>query len=162
TFAYSVDATDLLAKPIEQFNQAGLKVDGHPIVVQGVDVPSGQAESQIRDGHLRPTVWMPASSLWTRLLNEHQNAFWAPSSPSMMRSPQVVAMWEPLARRLGWPHRAVRWSDLLRLARNDPSYRFGHTNPDFSTSGITALIAEYAAAAGHTPGGLTPGTIADG
>jgi Ca-activated chloride channel homolog len=155
TFVYTIDATDLLARPIDDFNRADVRVNGRRIVVTGVAIPSGQAEREIAAGRLRPVVWMPASSLWTRLLNGHQQALWAPSSPSFMRSPQVVAMWEPLARRLGWPRRSVRWIDLLRLARTDPGYRYGHTNPDFSTSGITALIAEYAAAAGHTAGGLT-------
>ena len=32
-------------------------------------VPSGEVETQIAQGRLRPTIWSPASSFWGRLLN---------------------------------------------------------------------------------------------
>ena len=155
TFVYTVDASALLQRPIADFNRAHITVDGHRVIVDGVALSSGEAERGIERGSTRPDIWMPASSLWTELLNGHQDVPWVTNQPSFVHSPQVVAIWQPLARRLGWPDRPVRVNDLLALARTDPNYRFGHTNPDFSTSGITALIAEYAVAAGHTAGGLT-------
>jgi Ca-activated chloride channel family protein len=106
-------------------------------------------------GTVKPEMWMPASSLWTGLFNSHNDAAWRLGGKPFVRSPQVVAIWEPLARKLGWPDKPVSWSDLLTLGRTDAEYRYGHTNPDFSTSGLNAMIAEYATVAGHTPGGLT-------
>ena len=37
-------------------------------------------------------------------------------NPSIVRTPLVIAMWESLARRLGWPNRQVGFSDVVRLA----------------------------------------------
>ena len=158
---YTIDANALLQRPIADFNHAHVTVDGHRVIVTGVALSSGEAERGIERGSTRPDVWMPASSLWTELLNGHKDAPWVTNQPSFVHSPQVVAIWQPLARRLGWPDQPVRLNDLLALARTDPNYQFGHTNPDFSTSGITALIAEYAVAAGHTAGGLTPAEVSD-
>jgi Ca-activated chloride channel family protein len=161
TFVYTIDADSLLAAPIAQFNRAHVTVDGHQVIVTGVALSSGEAERGIERGSTRPDIWMPASSLWTELLNGHQGAPWVTNQPSFLHSPQVVAIWQPLARRLGWPDQPVRLNELLALAQTDPNYRFGHTNPDFSTSGITALIAEYAGASGHTAGGLHTANISD-
>ena len=72
-------------------------------------------------------------------------------------------MWEPEARALGWPKKPLGWEDILREARNPTalgrfghpkwgSFRLGHTNPDFSTSGLSAIAAEYYAATGKTEG----------
>ena len=69
-------------------------------------------------------------------------------------SPQVIAMWEPLARALGWPQTKIGWKDILALATSSrgwadyghPEYgpfRLGHTNPGFSTSGLSAVASEY-------------------
>ena len=77
----------------------------------------------------------------------------------------MIAMWEPMARALGWPEKEIGFADLLRLARSGTGWeRFGrpqwggfklvHTNPDFSTSGLSAVVAEYYAATGKR-GGLT-------
>jgi len=160
-FVYSPDATGVVADQIAAFNKSGTTVDGHPIVVTADDVASGQAEQQLEDGSLQPNLWMPASSLWTDLLNKRSKTTGPLGGPSFVWSPQVVAIWEPLARRLGWPNPTVRWSDVLEVARTDPDYRFGHTNPDYSTSGLTAMIAEYANAAGHTAGGLVADDVSD-
>jgi Ca-activated chloride channel family protein len=63
-------------------------------------------------------------------------------------------MWEPLARALGWPQAKIGWRDILALATSSrgwadyghPEYdpfRLGHTNPGFSTSGLSAVASEY-------------------
>ncbi len=160
-FVYTPDAEELVVGPIKSFNKAGITVDGHPVRVVPTAMPSGETERGLAHGTTAADVWLPASSVWTGLLNHDAGATWAPPSPSLVHSPQVVAIWEPLAKRLGWPHRPVSWRDLLKLGATDPDYRYGHTNPDFSTSGLNAMIAEYAVATGHSPEGLTLADAAD-
>jgi len=75
-----------------------------------------------------------------------------------------------MARALGWPRRHLGFEDVLRLAR-DPqgwgryghpeygSFKLVHTNPDFSTSGLEAVVAEYYAATGKKEG-LRVGDVA--
>jgi Ca-activated chloride channel family protein len=159
SFAYSPEKTKLIAPLVKRYNaqQSG-------VFVEGQEVASGTAETGIARGKLRPTAWSPASSLWGRLLDhEADRSYVADQNPSLVRTPLVIAMWEPLARALGWPRKPVGWSTVLKLALDDrgwaaygrPQYgafKLGHTNPDFSTSGLSAVAAEYFTAAGKQEG----------
>lgn len=127
-----------------------------------------------------PVIWTPASSTWATLLNEHVKAAGHPAMAydrtSIARTPLVIAMPTTMAETLGWPDEEVGWSDLLAMARVDlrpgctadvappemreavgawcahdwGELRLGKTNPDESTSGLHALIAQAYAAAGKT------------
>ncbi|HEX6713921.1 MAG TPA: VWA domain-containing protein [Thermoleophilaceae bacterium] len=172
TFAYSPEKEVLALPLIKQFNKQGVKVGGRPVFVEAQNVSSGDAETKIAKGQLKPTAWSPASSLWGRLLNyEADRDYVAQDNPSLARTPLVIAMWEPLARALGWPKKPIGFGEVLKLAtsRNGwadyghPEYgrfKLGHTNPDFSTSGLSAVAAEYYAATGKREG-LTAKDIAD-
>src|SRR4051794_7652847 len=159
SFAYSPEKAALIEPLIRRYNaqQDGVFVDGR-------SVASGEAETKIAHGQLKPTIWSPASSLWGRLLeHEADRPYVADQNPSLVRTPLVIAMWEPLARALGWPRKPIGWSTVLKLALDDrgwaaygrPQYgkfKLGHTNPDFSTSGLSAVAAEYFTAAGKREG----------
>src|SRR3954452_23374093 len=172
TFAYSPEKEVLALPLIKKFNSQHVKVGGRPIFVEAENVSSGDAETKIAKGQLKPTAWSPASSLWGRLLNyEADKDYIADDNPSLARTPLVIAMWEPLARALGWPKKQIGFGEVLRLATSSggrggfghPEYgrfKLGHTNPDFSTSGLSAVAAEYYAATGKREG-LTPEDIAD-
>src|SRR5918993_4334482 len=102
--------------------------------------------------------------MWGRLLNfEADQPYVADENPSIVRTPLVIAMWEPMAKALGYPKRKLGFADILKLARSDKGWgafghpEFGdfklvHTNPDFSTSGLSAVVAEYYAATGKKEG----------
>ncbi|MCW3041009.1 MAG: von Willebrand factor type [Solirubrobacterales bacterium] len=163
-FAYSPEKEPLVAARLRAFNAAGHVQGGRTIFVRGQVVSSGDAERRIAAGTLKPAIWSPASSLWGRLLNyEADRKYVADENPSIARTPLVIAMWEPLARALGWPRKAIGFKDVLKLAQ-DPqgliklgrpeygSFRLGHTNPDFSTSGLSAVAAEYFSAVGKREG----------
>lgn len=164
TFAYSPEKEGLLTPLIEDFNEQGQEVDGRPVFVEAQVVSSGEAQERIGKQELRPVVWSPASSLWGRLLNFQADQEWAPTdNPSIVRTPLVIAMWEPLAKTLGWPEKEVGFDRILELATSErgwaafgrPEYgafKLGHTNPDFSTSGLSAVAAEYYAATGKREG----------
>src|SRR3954451_2496049 len=172
SFVYSPEKEILALPLIKQFNAQHFKVNGKPVFVEARNVSSGDAETKIANGQLKPTAWSPASSLWGRLLNyQADKDYVAQDNPSLARTPLVIAMWEPLARALGWPKKPVGWGDVLRLATSSggwadyghPEYgrfKLGHTNPDFSTSGLDAVAAEYYAATGKREG-LTAKDIAD-
>jgi len=102
--------------------------------------------------------------MWGRLLNfEADRPYVADDNPSIVRTPLVIAMWEPMAKALGYPKKKLGFKDILDLARSDkgwgayghPEYgafKLVHTNPDFSTSGLSAVVAEYYAATGKKEG----------
>ena len=163
-FAYSPEKERLLKPLIRDFNSQRERVGGKPIFVEGEVVSSGEAERKIADGRLKPVAWSPASSLWGRLLNFDADQALAPDeSPSIVRTPLVIAMWEPFAEALGWPRKRIGFEQIIELARSKQGFakyghpEFGrfklvHTNPDFSTSGLEAVVAEYYAATGKKEG----------
>ena len=122
----------------------------------------------------RPVVWSPASSAWGAILNEQLRTSGAPpmanvaaggTSPDAAKpfqlTPLVIAMPRPMAEALGWPQTPIGYGDILKLAQ-DPAgwggkghpewgpFRLGKTNPNFSTSALSATIAQYYAATGKT------------
>jgi Ca-activated chloride channel homolog len=167
SFAYSPEKEKLLLPLIKSFNASQKKV-----FVEGLNTSSGDAESRIAKGTFKPVAWSPASSLWGRLLNfEADQPYTADEAPSIVRTPLVIAMWEPMARALGWPQKKLGFADILKLATSGKgwaaygkpefgSFKLVHTNPDFSTAGLSATVAEYFAALG-TKEGLTEKDIAN-
>jgi Ca-activated chloride channel family protein len=86
----------------------------------------------------------------------------APSgAQAFMLTPLVIAMPRPMAEAIGWPNTPIGYADIIALAQ-DPAgwggkghpewgpFRLGKTNPNFSTSGLSATIAQYYAATGKT------------
>lgn len=172
-FTYSPEKQALLRPLIARFNAERRETGGKRVVVNGRAEASGDAARRIADGALKPTVWSPASSLWGRMLNfDADRAYVARANRSIVSSPLVIAMWEPLARALGWPRERVSYADILRLARADDGwgsigkpefgpFRLVHTNPEFSTAGLEAVVAEYYFAVGKREG-LTVADVAKG
>jgi Ca-activated chloride channel family protein len=170
SFVYSPEKEALIAPLIRQFNGEDHESSGHPVFVDAKVVASGEAETKIAQGKLKPVAWSPASSLWGRLLNfQTDSDVVSQDNPSIVRTPLVIAMWEPLARALGWPKQKVGFKQILALALSkkgwsdygEPQFgqfKLGHTNPDFSTSGLSAVAAEYFAATGKREG-LTPADV---
>ncbi|MEJ7585676.1 MAG: substrate-binding and VWA domain-containing protein [Acidimicrobiales bacterium] len=115
----------------------------------------------------RPVVWSPASSAWGAILNQRladqgQKAM-APESKPFQQTPLVIAMPKPMADALGYPRTPVGFADILKLSQDAEGwaafghpewgpFRLGKTNPNFSTSGLSALIAQAYAATGKTTG----------
>ena len=164
SFPYSPEKEDLLEPLIRRFNESEPKVGGKQVFVEGENMSSGEVEEKIADGAMTPVAWTPASSFWGRLLNfDADQAFVRSENPSIVNTPLVIAMWQPMAEALGYPDKPIGFEDILRLARSPGGWRdlgrpeFGdfrlvHTNPDFSTSGLSAVVAEYYAATGKKEG----------
>jgi Ca-activated chloride channel family protein len=117
------------------------------------------------DGPL-PVIWSPAASSWGSVVNRRleergETAFVPDDFERFMLTPLVIAMPEPFAEALGYPEEPLGWSDILSLAQSQTgwadfglpqfgAFRLGKTNPNFSTSGLSALIAQTYAATGKT------------
>jgi Ca-activated chloride channel family protein len=163
-FAYSPEKEPLVVPLVKAFNSEQHESGGAPIFVRATIVSSGEAERKLAAKRLPIAVWSPSSSLWGRLLNfEADASFVSDENPSLVRTPLLIAMWEPLAQALGWPKKEIGFAQILELARDKrgwaaygkPSFgqfKLGHTNPDFSTSGLSAVAAEYYSATGKREG----------
>jgi Ca-activated chloride channel homolog len=164
TYAYSPNQEALLLPLIHRFNDEHHKALGKTIEVVGQSVSSGDAEAQIAAKKLPATIWSPASSLWGRLLNYDADATWVSrTNPALARTPLVIAMWKPEATALGWPRKPIGFAQILKLATSSTGwaayglptfgqFKLGHTNPDFSTSGLSFVTAQYYTATGKTNG----------
>jgi len=155
---------------VSRFNNAGQKTaDGATIRVTATPMGSTDSLNQILDGMIQPTVWSPASKILLPVANDewgktHNGAqLVAEDAPPLVLSPVVIAMWEPMARVLGWPDTQPGWTDIAELSASGKSWadfgrpewgpvQFGHTHPDYSNSGITTIIAVAYAATGKTRG----------
>jgi Ca-activated chloride channel family protein len=162
SFYYSPEKHNLLAPLIERFNASGERSGGKRVFVDARNIASGEAEAGIAAGKLKPVLWTPASSLWGRLLNYEADAPLVPDdNPSIVRTPLVIAMWEELADAYGYPRRPLGYEQLAELAVGGWAvvgrpqfgpFKYVHTNPDFSTVGLSSVAASYYAAAGKLEG----------
>ncbi len=66
-------------------------------------------------------------------------------------SPVVIAMWDDVARSMGYPEEAIGWADLLSTARSNPNFKWSHPSTS-SASGLLATLATFYAGAGKTRG----------
>lgn len=173
--AVSSEKVELLSELASTFNESPeARTDDGCVFVEPRNKASGAAATLLADGWEdeaaegpKPVVWSPASSAWGAIVNQRLDAAGqppiAPPSDPFMLTPLVIAMPEPMAAALGYPETPIGFADIVRLAQ-DPEgwaayghpewgpFRLGKTNPNFSTSGLSALIAQSYAATGTTRG----------
>ena len=174
TLSSSDGKKEWIDRAVAAFHASNPTVRGQPVHVDVVHMRSGESMREILAGREQPTVWSPVSESWVRELN----ATWqlrngkplVGAQRPLVKSALVVALWEPMARALGWPERPVGWEDIARVAL-DPHgwaalghpewgrFKFGHAHPDYSTSAMLSVISEVYAAAGKREG-LTEADVA--
>jgi Ca-activated chloride channel family protein len=167
--ASSPEKLALLTELASDFNKT--KVDGKCVNVvvarkssgAGADLLSRGWPDEAANGP-RPVVWSPAASSWGAIVNqrlsERGEAAVAPAdAKAFMLTPLTIAMPKPMATALGYPATPIGYSDLVKLA-TDPKgwaakghpewgpFKLGKTNPNFSTSALSATVAQYYAAVG--------------
>ena len=76
--------------------------------------PRARRSTRFAAGTLKPTIWSPSSSLWGRLLTARSPSVYvgARDNPSIVRTPLVIAIWEPVALALGWPAKPLGFADV--------------------------------------------------
>jgi Ca-activated chloride channel family protein len=172
--AVSPEKVELLTDLARTFNSSPeAKPGGRCAFVRVRKTSSGVGMSLLTEGWPdeatngpRPVIWSPASAAWGAILNQRLSTAGQPAmapgdAKPFMLTPLVIAMPRPMAEAIGWPNTPIGFADILKLAQ-DPAgwggkghpewgpFRLAKTNPNFSTSGLSATIAQYYAATGKT------------
>ena len=169
TFTYGSEKEEWIKEAVGAFNAGKHRLaSGKTVRVDALPMGSGECIDEILTGSRQAHLISPASGAYIDL----GNARWRVKSgghdlvgktENLLLSPVVIAMWRPMAEALGWGTRPVGWADILALARDGRgwasvghpewgSFKFGHTHPEFSNSGLIALLAETYAGAGKKDG----------
>jgi Ca-activated chloride channel family protein len=168
TFTYGSEKEKWINEVTAEFNRADHRTSsGKRIHVSAIPMGSGEAIDEVMEGRRQPHLISPASAAFIKLGNAQSQSKYGKdliaSTDNLVLSPVVIAMWKPMAEALGWGKRPIGWSDILALARNQKGweaygypqwgrFKFGHTHPQFSNSGLISLFAEVYAGSGKTAG----------
>ena len=178
----SVEKADLMAEVAKSYNASDRQVNDSCYGISVNAMASGIVESRLAEASWDPAwgpapdAWSPASSTWLQLLRHDRSSHDRPDilpaeAQSVVSTPIVLAMPEPMASALGWPDAAIGWSDLLNLANHPDgwgakghpewgAFKLGKTNPNISTTGLSATVGVFVAATG-TSSDLTLDTLKD-
>lgn len=167
-FTYGSEKEKWIKDVTDSFNRAGNKTaGGQRIFVRAIPSGSGELIQDILSGNTKAHLASPASSAFITLGNAESRAKTGHelvgSTENLVLSPVVIAMWKPMAEAIGYGRKPIGWSDILALARSDRGwaqygfpqwgqFKFGHTHPEYSNSGLISVIAEVYAAMRKTAG----------
>ncbi len=158
TVAYSPEKELLFTTLVTKFNEQRYEAsDGERMEVNTVLLDPESMVDAVLSGDAPFQALSPDSSVWLGQLDEEwsqqqgQDAAAVGETVRYAVSPVVIAMWEDLAREMGWPERSIGWQDLLNRAQADPDFRWSHPSTN-SASGLLATLAEFYAGAGKTRG----------
>jgi Ca-activated chloride channel homolog len=167
-FTYGSEKEEWIKEVTARFNAGNHQTAaGKPIQVEAVPQGSGELIDDLLAGARQAHLTSPASAAFLKLGNARSRARTGKDligeTRNLVLSPVVIAMWRPMAEAIGWGRQPVGWSDVLALAR-DPAgwashghpewgaFKLGHTHPEYSNSGLIALLAEAYAGAGKVAG----------
>ena len=167
-FTYGSEKEKWINEVTDTFNRGDHRTSaGKKIYVRAVPMGSGEAIDEVLEGRRQPHIISPASAAFIKLGNAQSQSKYGKdliaSTDNLVLSPVVIAMWKPMAEAIGWGKKPIGWSDILALARSQKGweaygypqwgkFKFGHTHPQFSNSGLISLFAEVYAASGKTAG----------
>ncbi len=164
SIVYGSEKEEWLIDAIDQFHaQDPSTPSGREIRIEAIPMGSIESIRGIVEERIQPTVWSPASSVYIPVGNAmwreiHGEDLVTGNPKDLVLSPVVIAMWEPMARALGWPQESISWKDIAELAVSEDGwsaygypewgrFKFGHTHPNYSNSGIVSIIAQAYAGA---------------
>jgi Ca-activated chloride channel family protein len=165
---YGSEKEKWITEVTSKFNQEDHRTaSGKRIFVRAIPMGSGECIDEVLGGRRQPHMISPASAAFIKLGNAESRTKTGKdliaSTDNLVLSPVVIAMWKPMAEAIGWGKKPIGWSDILSLARNQKGwqtygfpqwgqFKFGHTHPQFSNSGLISLFAEVYAASSKTAG----------
>lgn len=168
TFTYGSEKEKWINQVTGEFNRANHRTStGKRIFVRAIPMGSGEAIDEVMEGRREPHLISPASAAFIKLGNATSRSKFGKDligpTDNLVLSPVVIAMWKPMAEAIGWGKKPIGWSDILALARSQKGweaygfpqwgrFKFGHTHPQFSNSGLISLFAEMYAGSGKTAG----------
>jgi len=175
TSSEKVNMLDALAAAFKDSAESkGLKTCA---TVRPVNVSSGNAAAYLtqggdwptKDRDLWPTLWSPASTVWTDRVAAASSASLVGEPASFARTPIVFGMPETMAKALGWPDKKLGIADLANLCKNPDgwgsvgkpiwgSFKISKTNPNTSTTGLSTILMQAYAASGKSSD-LTPADV---
>jgi len=161
-FTYGSEKENWIKDVTDSFNRSGNKTsNGQRIFVRAIPMGSGESIDDILSGNTKAHITSPASAAFITLGNAQSRAKTGQdlvgSTENLVLSPVVIAMWKPMAEAIGYGKKPIGWSDILAVARSDRGwaqygfpqwgqFKFGHTHPQYSNSGLISVIAEVYAA----------------
>jgi Ca-activated chloride channel family protein len=164
TFTYGSEKQSWIDESTNAFNSERHRTkSGQLIRVVPVPLGSGESIDELLEGRRQAHLTSPASAAFIKLGNAQSRAKTGRDlvgpTQNLVLSPVVIAMWKPMAEALGWGQKPIGWADVVALARKPEGwaslghpewgrFRFGHTHPRASNSGLIALLAETYAGAG--------------
>jgi Ca-activated chloride channel family protein len=167
-FSYGSEKQKWIEDVTAAFNQSAVQTaSGKIIQVKATPKGSGECIDDVLSGAEQDDLTSPASNVFIKLGNAKSRAASGQdvigTTQNLLLSPVVIAMWKPMAEAIGWGKKPIGWADILALARDKKgwstygypqwgSFKFGHTHPAYSNSGIISLIAENYAATGKVRG----------
>jgi len=167
-FTYGSEKENWIKDATYTFNESQQKTaDGKTIFIRQVPMGSGECVDEILNERNRPHLTSPASAAFIKLGNAQSQAKSGKNlvgpTENLVLSPVVIAMWKPMAEAIGWGKKPIGWSDILTLAQDEKGwaahnrpqwgrFKFGHTHPSFSNSGLISIFAEVYAGAGKVNG----------
>ena len=167
-FTYGSEKEKWIGEVTDKFNREDHRAaGGKRIFVRAIPMGSGECIDEVLAGQRQPHLVSPASAAFIKLGNAQSQSKTGKdliaSTDNLVLSPVVIAMWRPMAEALGYGKKPIGWSDILALARSQSGwqaygypqwgqFKFGHTHPLFSNSGLISIFAEAYAATGKTAG----------
>jgi len=156
TVAYSPEKEALFVDLVGKFNTQNLRTpDGQVMKIEVLKLEPETMIDAALDGKVQAIT--PDSSIWLDQIDRawrdrtRGESGLVGETKRYATSPVVIAMWEDVARALGYPGTAIGWHDVLARAKIDPNFKWSH--PSTSTaSGLLATLAEFYAGAGKTRG----------
>lgn len=137
--------------------------------VTPVNIASGQGSELLiedskewaLDGVPAPTVWSPASTVWTERVASIAGASVVPDAKSFTKTPMVLGIPETMAKALGWPSKEISLKEIESIIEAPDgwgsvgkpvwgSFKIAKTNPNTSTAGLSMILMQSYAASGKT------------
>jgi Ca-activated chloride channel family protein len=175
-FTYGSEKEAWIKEVTKDFNEQARKLpSGKKIRVDAVPIGSGELIDEVLTERRKAHLVSPASAAYIELGNARSKAETKTElvgpTKNLVLSPVVIAMWKSMADALRKDGKQIGWADVQNLAK-DPrgwaaagrgewgDFRFGHTHPQYSNSGLIALLTQVYAGAGKTKD-LTMKDVAD-
>jgi Ca-activated chloride channel family protein len=122
---YDEDIQPWIEQVTSQFNAAQFKIsDGTVIQVETQALSSNAIIEEATFTKYQAHLLSPASSAYIRIGNAKSQQLVGSDmvgyTDNLLLTPQVIALWKPLAESLGWPKRAIGWAEILAWITNIP------------------------------------------